>query len=231
MSTATTTLPSIESSPSEVDWDQGPCSRRGEPTWEIARFYPRQGEWTEEQYFALETNLLIELNDGVLEFLPMPSQTHQRIAKFLLKLLDEFVERHRAGEVYMMGYPVRLRSGKLREPDVVFVGRTRAAEQQCAEGADLVIEVVSEGIENRKRDLETKPAEYAAAGIPEYWTIDPDTKTVMVRTLDGEKYKVYGEFKPGQTATSVLLDGFTVDVAACFAAAEAGREPQTSEDG
>ena len=36
-------------------------------------------------------------------------------------------------------------------------------------GADLVMEVVSGGEDDRRRDLETKVAEYARARIPEYW--------------------------------------------------------------
>jgi Uma2 family endonuclease len=81
---------------------------------------------------------------------------------------------------------------------------------------------VSEGIENRDRDLIRKRSEYAAAGIPEYWIVDPETATVTVLSLPegGTEYVVHGEFKPGETATSVLLNGFTIDVSDCFAAAE-----------
>ena len=58
-------------------------SRRGEPVWELAMNYPLQGDWTEEEYLALETNRLVEFSDGFLEFLPMPSLIHQLIADFL----------------------------------------------------------------------------------------------------------------------------------------------------
>ena len=221
---STVTESQASATPTPLDPVAEPRSQRGTPTWEMARFHPHQGEWTEEQYFALDTNQLIEFNNGVLEFLPMPSQTHQRIAKFLLKLLDDFVEKRRLGEVYMMGFPVRLPNGKSRQPDVTYISRSRQTEERYAVGADLVVEIVSEGPEHRKRDFETKRADYAAAGIPEYWIVDPETQTITLLTLDGDAYKTHGEFQPGQTATSVLLDGFAVDVQACFDAAKVDDE-------
>ncbi|MCA9078042.1 MAG: Uma2 family endonuclease [Planctomycetaceae bacterium] len=205
-----------------------PRSQRGTPTWEMARFYPHQGEWTEEQYLALDTNNLIEFDNGMLEFLPMPTDTHQRIAKFLLRLLDDFVESRLLGEVFMMGYPVRLPDGKSRQPDIVYVRSGRPTSKRYVAGADIVVEIVSELPEDRRRDLETKREDYAAAGIPEYWIVDPETQTISVLTLDGEAYKSHGELRPGETATSVLLDGFTIDVKACFDAAVV--ETGTTED-
>jgi Uma2 family endonuclease len=58
-------------------------------------------------------------------------------------------------------------------------------------------------------------------GIPEYWIVDPQTERITVLTLKGKRYRVLGEFAPGQKATSALLDGFRVDVSAVF---EAGRQ-------
>src|SRR5437773_2718941 len=78
------------------------------------------------------------------------------------------------------------------------------------DGADLVMEVVSEGSENRKRDLETKRLEFAAAGIAEYWIVDPQEQRITVLVLDGSIYRVHGEFAPGTQASSVLLPGFSV---------------------
>ena len=65
------------------DTMQPPRSRPGEPTWEVTEFFPRQGEWTEAEYLAFESNRLVELADGHLEVLPMPTLTHQLIVKFL----------------------------------------------------------------------------------------------------------------------------------------------------
>jgi Uma2 family endonuclease len=82
------------------------------------------------------------------------------------------------------------------------------------------MEIVSGSKVDRERDLIEKRSDYAQAAIPEYWIVDPETETITVLTLPAgqTEYAVHGEFKPGQQATSKLLDGFTVDVAACFAA-------------
>jgi hypothetical protein len=43
---------------------------------------------------------------------------------------------------------------------------------------------------------------------------------VIVHGLDGDRYVIHGEFTSGQQASSLLLSGFEVDVAALFAVAE-----------
>jgi Uma2 family endonuclease len=198
--------------------------QRGEPAWELALLFPPQGEWTEAEYLALETNHLIELSDGCLEVLPMPTPLHQRITQFLFKLLEAFVLAHAPGEVFLAPLPVRLWVGKLREPDLVYVRPGRLANpRRPPEGADLAMEVVSEGEENRVRDLEIKRQEYAQAGIAEYWIVDPQEQRITVLTLEGLVYRVHGEYAAGTQATSLLLPGFAVDVAAVFAAAEGRR--------
>ena len=52
------------------------------------------------------------------------------------------------------------------------------------------------------------------------WKMDPEMQRISVLTLVGQAYAVHGEFGPDAQATSILLPGFTVDVAAVFAAAE-----------
>ena len=83
-------------------------------------------------------------------------------------------------------------------------------------GADLVVEIVSRGGE--ERDTVEKRADYAAAQIPEYWIVDPATEKILVLTLAGGKYVEHGEFVKGQRATSVLLSGFEVEVSKVFSA-------------
>ncbi|MBW3543024.1 MAG: Uma2 family endonuclease [Planctomycetes bacterium] len=194
-------------------------SSLGELTWEIARLYPRQGEWTEQEYLALDTNQLIEFSDGVLEFLPMPSWLHQAIVQFLYRRLHDFAEPRDLGRVLFAPLPVRLRPGKYREPDIGVFGQEHVPADPHGQphGARLLVEVVSPGERNRKRDLETKRDECARAQIPEYWIVDPERRTIAVLVLDGSDYRLHGEFAAGQSATSVELDGFSVEVDAVFA--------------
>jgi Uma2 family endonuclease len=195
-------------------------SRRGTPTWEIANYFPQQGHWSEDEFLELTDLYRIEYVDGYLEFLPVPTRTHHELLQYLYERLTAVVRVRDLGKVYMAGYRVRLRPGQYREPDVFYASKRHRLEERFAHGADLVIEVVARGKENRDRDLREKRREYAAARIPEYWIVDPEMQTITVLALKGRTYRVHGKFKSGQTATSVLLPGFDVDVTACFAASE-----------
>ena len=197
-----------------------PPSQRGTPTWEMALDYPCQGDWTEAEYLSLDTGRLIEFNDGVLEFLPMPKTSHARISRFISDLLRQYVDSRKIGEVLWAPCPIRVAPRKLREPDILYLSHQRIPQDDTPPvGADLVVEIISPGMESRRRDMETKRDEYAEAGIPEYWVVDPDNETITVLTLVGKRYELHHEFPAGTTAGSVLLAGFEVDVSATFAAA------------
>ncbi len=80
---------------------------------------------------------------------------------------------------------VRLRSGKFREPDLLYlVDRDDPRRNnKFWVGADLVMEVVSDSPQDRERDLVTKRLEYAEAGIAESWIVDPESESITVLTL------------------------------------------------
>lgn len=199
-----------------------------EPTWEIAYLYPNQGTWTEDEYLDLGTNLLIEFSNGRLEFPPMPTTSHQMMVAYLYGLLHSFVTSRDLGSVLFAALPVRLWRRKFREPDVVFMHKDHAdrIREKYWKGADLVMEVVSGGKEDRKRDLVDKRREYARAGIPEYWIVDPQEEKCTVLRLAGRRYVAHGTFARGEVASSHLLPGFTVDVAATF-----GRQVSSAKKG
>ncbi len=201
--------------------------QEGEPTWEIAYLFPAQGTWTEDDYFNLdgiyEGFPLVELSNGRLEVLPMPTQTHQLILVFFFKLLEAFTAVHAPGVVLFAAFKVRLQKGarlQYREPDIMYMKAEHAHRRHDKywDGADLVMEVVSGDRKDRKRDWEVKTREYARARIPEYWIIDPKKQQIRVLTLEGQTYKVHGDFGPGTVATSVLLPGFAVSVDSVLAA-------------
>jgi Uma2 family endonuclease len=192
-----------------------------EPAWEVATLFPDQGSWSDVEYLSLnhKTNRLVELSDGHIQVLAMPTKSHQRMVLFLYNALLAFVSPNRLGEILVAPYPVRLRERKFREPDVLFMLASNVSRmrEEYADGADLVVEVVSD--EHRAHDLVLKRAEYEAAGIPEYWIVDYREQRITVLTLREGKYAVHAEAGPGQSATSVLLPGFAVDVNAVFQAA------------
>jgi Uma2 family endonuclease len=201
--------------------DYFPRCERGDPAWPVALLFPLQGDWTEADYLALQnrTKRLVELSDGQIEVLSVPSPYHQRIVRFLFRLLEACVASLGAGEVLFAPLPIRLWQGKYRDPDVAFLKPGRIADpRHQPHGADLVIEVVSDDEEDRQRDFETKRQEYAQAGVAEYWIVDPKTETILVLTLDGTTYRTHGEFTANTMACSLLLPAFTVAVSDVFAA-------------
>ncbi len=198
-----------------------PLRKRAEPAWEIAHLFPDQGYWDEEEYLALETNHLVEFTDGFIEVLPMPKTSHQLIVQFLSNVLQAFVVAGNLGIMVFAPLRVRLRARKYREPDVVFMLREHADRvgEDYWEKADLVMEIVSGEQEDRDRDFVQKRRDYAAAGIPEYWIVDPREKQILVLRLQGSRYMVWGKYRIGEEASSVLLKGFSVSVNDVFAAA------------
>jgi Uma2 family endonuclease len=193
------------------------AAKVGDPVWDLATLFPAQGAWTERDYLALDTNRLIELTDGYLEVLPMPTLLHQLIVKSLFMQLDSHIASGTGGLVVFAPLPVKFRPDLYREPDVVYLSPDRVAAMGTAkypQGADFVIEVVSEGDEARERDYDTKRAIYAEHGVKEYWIVDPDQKQITVLSLEEptKTYREHGVFKTGQQANSVLFIGFSVAV-------------------
>lgn len=178
---------------------------------------PRQGDWDDEYYLWLtdDSNHLIELVNGKIEVLPMPTDRHQTILLLLYEMFVAFL-RPRGGKVLISPIRLRIREGNFREPDLLLVRDAADPRRQNRFwlGADLVLEVVSP--DKPARDLVVKREEYAIAQISEYWIVDPQTTTVTVLRLDDETYTEHGIFGRGDVASSALLDGFLVDVAAVF---------------
>jgi Uma2 family endonuclease len=174
---------------------------------------PLQGLWTEEQYLRLtdQTNHFIEFTEGYMEVLPMPTRKHQAISRFLFLALLACVQPL-GGTVFYAPLRVRVALGRFREPDLVLLLDVNDPRNQNAFwlGADLVVEIVSP--DHAERDTVLKRMDYAAAGILEYWIVDPAKETVTVLKLEDSAYVAHGVFHRGDTATSPLLQGFTVSV-------------------
>ncbi len=183
------------------------------PVWRIATLFPYQGAWSEQEYLALETNRRVEFDNGFVEVHDAPTDQHQAIILYLSIALNRFALQI-GGVVRTAGLRLRLWDQKYREPDVVFLrDRNNILRQENFwDGADLAIEIVSQCLEDRERDLVTKRIEYARAGIQEYWIVDPEQEAVIVLSLGGDTYFEEGLFGRGDVVTSSLLPELALPV-------------------
>ena len=173
------------------------------------------GAWTEAAYFALpDTNHIVELSEGQLLVHEMPNLEHQRIVDELGFAINLLIREHAGGRKFSSPTPIRLWEGKIREPDLVYyaAGREDCYHVQYADPPDLAIEVLSPS--TRRIDREEKAAEYAEAGVMEYWIVDPEGRSIEVLTGAGsEGYTSRRQFGPGDEVTSTVLPGLVVSVA------------------
>ena len=190
-------------------------SANGEPAWEAAYMLPVQGSWSDADFLKFHTNRMAELVDGRLEILPMPTWLHQLILDFLLEHIKGHLrESNCGGRILMAPLPTRLFARTIREPDLLYVMAENLPKdiRGYPDKIDLAIEIVSSGEEARKRDYVDKRADYAKAGVAEYWIVDPEESLVTVLTLTGAEYQVAQECRPGDIARSVLLNGLEIPV-------------------
>jgi Uma2 family endonuclease len=184
----------------------------------LVEILPPQGRWSEEAYLLLTDHRtrLVEFTDGVLEVLPMPTDKHQSLLKFLFLAFFRFFESSRGGSVQFAPLRLRIRPGKFREPDLLLL--LSAADPRRQDrfwvGADLALEVVSE--DKPERDLVDKRDDYAEARVPEYWIVNPLAETITVLRLQGDAYVEADLYRRGASAVSVLAPEFSVAVAALF---------------
>lgn len=150
--------------------------------------------------------------DGeVLEMSPV-SDRHQWILGLLYSLMREWPRRK--GRLYMAPYLMRLPARPSgREPDLLYLRRERLGIDRGTyiDGpADLAVEIVSP--ESRRRDTTEKRAEYEAAGVREFWLIDPSERTALFLVLD-ERGR-YVERSPDADGfyRSPTLDGMPVPI-------------------
>jgi Uma2 family endonuclease len=192
-------------------------------TREVALLFPRQGEWTERDYWALpESKRIIELSEGRLVVPDMPTTEHQDIVLNIYVALRAYIRANKLGKVSVSPLPVRLWEGKIREPDVMVMLRNHLdrVQSQFWGPPDLAVEVLSPG--TQATDRGEKLAEYAQAGVGEYWIVTPEARTVEVYHLEGTTYQQAVTYKGDEgdaTIMSRVLPGFALPLTDVFAEA------------
>ena len=144
---------------------------------------------------------------------PSPLFQHQDIVFRFASALQDWVKRGSLGKVVISPLDMVLTPHRMVQPDVAFIATENLGilRDVIRGPADLVAEIVSPG--SRRRDRVDKKDLYEQHGVKEYWTGDPEARSVDVWHLGaGRQYELAGRFLEGEEAQSRLLEGFTLNV-------------------
>ena len=163
-------------------------------------------ELTAEQFeaWAFKQELIrCEWVEGRIIVMAPVSNWHNDLSRWLIVLFSHFVDERDLG---VTRYDVFFRMpGKRRMPDIFVVKKENLARltPNALDGpANLAIEIVSP--DSGPRDWREKYLEYEAAGVGEYWVIDPATQVVECYTLGTDRHFHPNPAKDDKIASSVL---------------------------
>ena len=106
-------------------------------------------------------------------------------------------------------------------PDVVWISRERISKLLGKDGhfhaaPDLVVEVLSPGTANEKRDRESKLKLYSQRGVQEYWIVNWPLNEFVIYRRKGKGLRLQETLRSSDTLTSPLLPGFKCAVKSIF---------------
>ncbi|MDR1735724.1 MAG: Uma2 family endonuclease [Oscillospiraceae bacterium] len=172
--------------------------------------------YTYADYRTWDDSQRWELIDGVPYAMSPPLTAHQRVSRELFRQIADFLD-DKPCEVFAAPFGVRLNADAeddtVVEPDLVVIcDKSKIDENGCNGAPDLIIEILSPS--TASYDKVIKYAKYLAAGVKEYWIIDPRDKTVTVHHLhantNASNYGAAGEASVG------VLPGCVVDLEKVF---------------
>jgi Uma2 family endonuclease len=158
-----------------------------------------------------------EVVDGELYVTHAPSWRHQVIASKINTALENWSdETQRGATMQVPGLVFSAESGVI--PDVVWSSWDRLWEAEDPAGhftlaPELVVEIISPGSENERRDRQTKLALYSREGVQEYWIVDMQRRTVQVYRRAGDTLGPAQTLTGDATLESPLLPGFRLQIA------------------
>ena len=161
-----------------------------------------------------------ELIDGELFLTRSPHRKHQQVAGKICSALDGWSEASGLGEAIPSPGIIPSDTDNVI-PDVVWVSQERLALIEDEAGhltgfPELVVEVLSPGEKNIRRDREAKLKLYSVQGVQEYWIADRLAKRLEVYRRENGQLGLAATLLEGDEIASPLLPGFDYSVSRFF---------------
>lgn len=174
--------------------------------------------YTVKDYRSWSDDIRVELIDGVVyDMAPAPRVNHQRIVRKVFLSIGNFLEGKRC-EVFDSPIDVCFSENEdedvVVQPDIVVVCDPKKIVDHGIVGVpDIVVEVLSPS--TATYDLTYKLELYQRVGVPEYWAVSEERRTVFRYVLTNGVYKM--EAFNADVMPSIRLSDFTLDIGALFA--------------
>ncbi len=152
-----------------------------------------------------------ELFEGEIIVSRAPSLSHQRVLGNLYAVIRDYLHQHPIGEV-LLTPGVIFDEFNSAIPDAIFVSHERrrqiGAGERITGAPELMVEVVSPGAENARRDRVVKRQVYGKFGVKEYWVADPDNRSLEIFRLKKRTLVLVATLIADDEVTSSVLPGF-----------------------
>ena len=154
-----------------------------------------------------DDNNRYELIEGELFVSRVPGIPHQRVLLNLQIGLTEYLRDHPIGILVPGAGAVFSRNERWNEV---------VANDRFVAAPDLVIEIVSQGKENRERDVSVKRRLYGKYQVAEYWIVDRENQSVVMFRLQGRTLEEVAILKADNDTASIVLPGLKLKVSTIF---------------
>jgi Uma2 family endonuclease len=177
--------------------------------------------WTSADVDLLpETSSRYEIIDGDLLVTRAPHWGHQKATTRIANRLDDWSLETGLGEA-VQAPGIIFSDADNVIPDVVWISHDRLTTGLDESGhlivaPDLIVEVLSAGTENERRDREAKLKLYSERGVQEYWIINWRSPQLEVYRRQNVMLTLVCTLLLGDTLSSPLLPGFACAIDRLF---------------
>ena len=161
-----------------------------------------------------------EIVDGELYVAKQPDMQHQIVCTKVSFLLELWNNRTQLG-LTIATPGIIFTNDNAVVPDVVWISHERYATALQADGKfhsspELVVEVLSPGLENERRDRETKLKLYSRRGAEEYWIVNWRERRLEAYRRENAVLTLDKTLNENDILQSPLLPGFSCKVGQFF---------------
>lgn len=161
-----------------------------------------------------------EIIGGELFVSTPPHWNHQQICGNICVALEMWSRQTQLGESVISPGIVYTEFDNVI-PDVVWVSREKLATLLDSAGhltgsPELVVEVLSPGTANERRDKQTKLKLYSNQGVQEYWIVDQNQQQIQVYNRQNNQLMLTKTLLKADEITSPILPGFRCSVEELF---------------